>query len=296
MSEMDRRNQVGEFLKARRLELRPERAGLSVDLDPRRRVQGLRREEVAALASISPDYYARIEQGRRSAPWPTMDAIARALRLDEDGRDYLFELTAKDAAQPRQRRTQKVSPHSQRLLDGLTGIPALILGRRMDILAWNPLASALLADFEAIPERRRNYVRLVFTDPAMRILYPDWSQDARLCVSQLHMEVSRGPQDPRLTELVGELSVIDMDFRRWWSDHQVAVRSRGVKRFHHPLVGDLTLDWDTLSCAADPDQQLISWTAEQGSESHERLLALARTVTPSPPTRQNQIPVGRNLH
>src|SRR4051812_7893855 len=138
---------VGDFLKARRLELRPEHAGLPVPSNPRRRVQGLRREEVAALASISPDYYARIEQGRRSAPWPTMDAIARALRLDEAGRDYLFELTAKDASQPRQRRTQKVSPHSQRLLDGLTGIPALILGRRMDILAWNKLASALITDF-----------------------------------------------------------------------------------------------------------------------------------------------------
>jgi hypothetical protein len=226
----------------------------------------------------SPDYYARIEQGRRSAPWPTLDAIARVLRLDDAGRDYLFELSAKDAARPRQRRAQKVPTYLHRLLDGLTDIPAFVLGRRMDILAWNPLAAALMTDFGAIPERRRNYVPLTFTDPAMRTLNRHWEQGAQLCVAQLHMEAARDPRDPRLAELVGELSVLDADFRRWWSDHRVAVRSRGVKEFRHPLVGDLTLDWDTLSCVGDPDQQLVFWSAEPGSPSHERLRALAETI------------------
>lgn len=153
--------------------------------------------------------------------------------------------------------------------------PLEAMGRRMDILAWNPLAAALITDFAAIPEDHRNYVRIVFTDPSVRTLYPHWAQNARLCVAQLHMEVARDPRDPRLAQLVGELSVLDTDFRRWWSDHQVAVRSRGVKDFHHPIVGDLTLDWDSLSSTDDPEQQLISWSAEPGSLSAERLQLLA---------------------
>jgi transcriptional regulator with XRE-family HTH domain len=277
----DRRNELGEFLRARRTEMRPERVGLPAPSDPRRRVQGLRREEVAALASISPDYYARIEQGRRGAPWATLDAIARALRLDEAGRDYLFELSAKDDERPRQRRAQKVAPHFARLLDDLRATPALILGRRMDILAWNRLAAALLTDFDAIGERHRNYVRIIFTDPSMRDLYANWDHDARVCVAQLHMEIARDPHDSRLAELVGELSVLDADFRRWWSDHQVAVRSGGVKTFAHPLVGELTLGWDTLTCAGDPDQQLITWSAEPGTPSHQRLLQLTDTIKPN---------------
>lgn len=145
----------------------------------------------------------------------------------------------------------------------------------MDVLAWNRLASALITDFGAIPERHRNFVRISFTDPAMRSLYADWNHDAQLCVAQLHMELSRDPGDPRLAELVDELSMLDADFRRWWGDCQVAGRSTGTKRFRHPIVGDLTLRWDILSCDEDPAQQLAFWSAEPGSPSHERLRALA---------------------
>lgn len=226
------------------------------------------------MAAISPDYYARIEQGRRDAPWATLDAIARALRLNPAERDYLFELSSTD--RPRRRRAQQPSAHLQRLLDGLPGIPALVLGRRMDILAWNSMASRLITDFATIPEKQRNYVRLVFTDPAMRSLYSDWGPSARECVAQLHMEVAHASYDPRLAQLVGELSVLDPDFRRWWSEHQVAIRSRGVKTFHHPHVGDITLDWDTLTYAADPEQQLISWTADPNTPSFDKLQQLAR--------------------
>jgi transcriptional regulator with XRE-family HTH domain len=280
VSQKNRRSELGEFLKARRTAMCPEQVGLPAPSDPRRRVLGLRREEVAALASISPDYYARIEQGRRRAPWSTLDAIARALRLDEAGRDYLFELSARDGERPRQRRVQKVTPHFTRLLEDLRGTPALILGRRMDLLAWNRLAAALITDFGAIRERQRNYIRLIFTDPAMCQLYTNWDHDARVCVAQLHMEVARDPHDSRLAELVGELSVLDADFRRWWSEHQVAVRSNGMKTFTHPGVGELTLGWDTLTSAGDPDQQLISWSAEPGTPSHQRLLQLAETISP----------------
>lgn len=279
MPTTDRRDELGKFLKARREGLRPEEVGLPGSSDPRRRVRGLRREEVAALASISPDYYARIEQGRRGAPWPTLEAIARALRLDEASREYLFELSEQEAERPRRRRAQTVSTHLRRLLEELTGIPALVLGRRMDILAWNPLAAELMTDFAATPASHRNYVRLLFTDPGIRALLADWDQNARLCVAQLHMEVARDPRDPQLAQLVGELSVLDPDFRRWWGDHHVAVRSRGVKRFHHPIVGDLTLDWDALTSTDDPEQQLISWSAEAGSPSAERLDLLAARAT-----------------
>lgn len=274
-----RGNELGEFLKARRTELRPEQVGLPAPSEPRRRVEGLRREEVAALAAISPDYYARIEQGRRTAPPSTLDAIASALRLDDAGREYLFELSGPDAARPRRPRAQEVAPHLQRLLAALTAIPAIVLGRRMDVLAWNPLAVALFTDFGAIPDRHRNWVRLVFTDPAVRGMYGKWwDHNARECVAQLHMEVARDPGDPRLAELVEELSVLDADFRRWWSDHQVAVRRHGVKELHHPTVGALTLEWDTLICATDPEQQLVFFSARSGSPSQRRLSALVETI------------------
>lgn len=271
----ERPNALGAFLKSRRMELQPEQVGLPAASGPRRRARGLRREEVAALACISPDYYARIEQGRRSAPQHTLDVIARVLRLDDVGREYLFGLSASDGTPPRRRRAQKVTVPFQRLLDTLTENPAFVLGRCMDVLAWNRLAATLITDFGAVPERHRNFVRITFTDPAMRSLYANWAQDSRLCVAQLHMELARDPRDPRLAELVDELSMLDADFRRWWGDYQVAGRSKGTKRFRHPVVGDLTLRWDILSCAEDPDQQFAFWSAEPGSPSHERLRALA---------------------
>ncbi len=267
-------NQLGDFLKARRMEVQPKDVGLP-NPSGRRRAQGLRREEVAALAAISTDYYTRIEQGRRTAPWPTLDAIARVLRIDEAGRDYLVELATNPALRPRRRQAQRASDHLNRLIGDLKTIPALVLGRRMDVLAWNPMAASLMVtDFAQVPERQRNYVHILFTDPAVRALYRDWEGAGRVCVAQLHMEAARDPHDPRLAELVGELSLRDADFRRWWGDHLVAARSNGVKQFRHPIVGDLTLEWDTLTCASDPDQQLITWSARPGTTSHERLLSL----------------------
>jgi transcriptional regulator with XRE-family HTH domain len=273
--QVERRHEIGEFLKTRRLSLQPEDVGLSRDSNRRRRVPGLRREEVAALAAISTDYYARIEQGRREAPWPTLDTIASALHLDQAGRDYLLELSMRPLVRPLQRKAQRPSPHLLRLLDDLATMPAVLLGRRMDVLGWNAMATAFMAtNFAQLPARQRNYVRLVFTDPSVRQLYVDWEKTGRLCVALLHMEVARDPQDPRLTELVGELSIQDVDFRRWWGDRQVAIRNRGVKRFNHPEVGELILDWDTLACVGDPDQQLITWSAKAGSISHDRLMSL----------------------
>ncbi|WP_129767606.1 helix-turn-helix transcriptional regulator [Streptomyces sp. L-9-10] len=274
-------NELGEFLRARRAGLSPRTVGLP-DSGSLRRVPGLRREEVAQLAAISTDFYTRLEQGRIQASAPVLAALARVLHLDDDQRDYLFGLAGKDQKRPRRRALQKVQPQLQRLLDDLTATPAIVMGRRMDVLAWNALAAALVTDFGRIPERHRNYVRLVFTDPAMRTLYSDWETVARTCAAQLRMEAATYPDDPRLTELVGELSVQDPQFREWWAAHHVAALSVGTKTLHHPVAGDLTLDWDTLTASTDPDQQLVIWTAEVGTPSHDGLRILASWAADHP--------------
>ncbi|MEV6699525.1 helix-turn-helix domain-containing protein [Streptomyces sp. NPDC051453] len=285
MSTDDNSKKLGQFLKARRAELSPEAVGL-LDQGQLRRVPGLRREEVAQLASISVQYYTRLEQGRLRASGPVLDSLAKALRLDHDQRDYLLELAAKDAAQPRGARQQRVKPQTQRLLDHLTDVPAIVLGRRMDILAWNPLAGVLLTDFSQIPEDQRNYVRLVFSESEIGGRYVNWESLAKMCVAFLRMDAARSSDDPRLSALVGELSVKDPRFRQWWAGHDVARRTSGVKKLRHPLVGDLTLDWQTFACADDPDQQLIVWTAEPDTPNDEALGFLASwaaTREPEPP-------------
>lgn len=273
--------ELGAFLKARRAELSPRTVGLPDDGGPRR-VPGLRREEVAQLAAISTDYYTRLEQGRMPPSAFVLAAIAPVLRLSDDQRDYLFELAGKERARPRRRAGQKVQPQLRRLLDDLPAIPGMVLGRRMDILAWNPLAAALVVDFAAIPEKKRNYVRLLFTEPALRELYPDWESVARHAVAQLRMEAAQYPDDPRLTALVGELSVRDNDFRQWWAGHHVAARTMGTKTLHHPVAGELTLDWGCLACGTNPDQQLVIWTAQPGTPSHDGLRILASWATANP--------------
>ncbi|WP_018549527.1 helix-turn-helix domain-containing protein [Streptomyces sp. LaPpAH-108] len=279
MSSSTHRNELGDFLKARRKDLSPAMVGLADDGGGRRRVTGLRREEVALLASISTDYYTRLEQGRRQASAAVLDVIADVLRLDEDERAYMLELAGKDAHRPRRQAPQRVQPQLRQLLDDLSHIPAMVLGRRMDVLAWNPLAAALLGDFDNIPDKQRNYVRMVFLDPAVRALYRDWPEVAQTGVAQLRMEAARDPKDPRLTSLVGELSMRDEDFRRWWGAHRVATRGMGTKVLRHPVIGDLSLDWNTLTCVTDPDQQLVTYTAPPGTPSHDALRILASWTT-----------------
>ncbi|MGV9342650.1 helix-turn-helix domain-containing protein [Streptomyces sp. NPDC003688] len=267
------RSELGNFLRARRAELSP--AALGLPEVGTRRVPGLRREEVARLASISTQYYTRLEQGRLQASAPVLLTLATVLRLDEDQRDYLLELAGKESALPRRHQGQRMRPAVRRLLDSLTDVPAMVLGRRMDVLGWNSLAADLLTDFSRIPPEERNYVRLVFTDFTVRARYTDWESVGRDCVAFLRMEAARNPDDPRLAALVGELSVRDADFRRWWAGHHVARRAFGTKTIRHPLAGDLTLDWESLASAGDPDQQLTVWTAEPGTPAHDGLRLLA---------------------
>ncbi|MFJ9097357.1 helix-turn-helix domain-containing protein [Streptomyces sp. NPDC102405] len=267
-------NELGEFLKARRADLSPSEVGLRGG--QRRRVHGLRREEVALLAAISTEYYARIEQGRLQASAPLLDEIARVLRLNEDQRTYLFQLAAKATAGPATAGDrQQVDTQLRRMLDNLTATPAFVIGRRTDILAWNELAGALWTDFGRIPEQERVFVRLLITEPWMRELYVDWEEVTRLAIVQLRMESARYPDDRHLAALVDELSARDAQFRHWWNEHDVAARGKGTKKLCHPVVGELTLDWDTLTCATDPEQHIIVWTAAPGSPSHDGLRLLA---------------------
>ncbi|WP_105971135.1 helix-turn-helix domain-containing protein [Streptomyces geranii] len=266
-------NELGSFLKALRAGLSPRTVGLP-DTGGRR-VPGLRREEVALLAAISSDHYTRLEQGRIQPSAAVLGALAHALHLSDHQRDHLFELAGRQRAQHRRPATQKAHPQLRRLLDGLTASPGVVIGHRMDILAWNPLAAALITDFAKVPEDKRNCARILFTDPSMRTLYADWRAEARGCVSHLRTTAARYPDDPRLTSLVGELSMQDSDFGQWWGDRREPSRRLGMKRFHHPLVGELVLDRDTFTCAGDPDQELVVWTAEPGTRSYDGLRDLA---------------------
>lgn len=267
-------NELGAFLRARRAELSPGAVGLP-ELS-RRKVPGLRREEIAQLAVISVDYYTRLEQGRVAASASVLATLAAALRLDEDQQRYLYEIAGKGDARPRRRRTgQTLRPAMRRLLDRLTDTPALVLGKRMDVLAWNDAATALYTDFAAIPAGQRNYVRLLFTHPTVRSLHGRWEHDARDAVAALRMEAASDPDDPELARLVGELAVLDQDFRRWWAERRVNSATYGTKSYRHHLVGDLTLDCDTWSSPDGSGQRLMVLTAEAGSPSDEALRILA---------------------
>ncbi|MFE9438428.1 helix-turn-helix transcriptional regulator [Streptomyces sp. NPDC006602] len=281
---MDRSSEIREFLRTRRARITPEQAGLAPH-GGARRVQGLRREEVAQLAGVSVDYYVRLERGRtQGVSEAVLDSVARALHLDDTERAHLFDLTQPKATTRTRRKRplapQRVHPVLYRTLDSLS-VPAMVMGRRMDVLAANKLAHALYTDFEARPRRERNFARFVFLDEAARTLYADWDQVAGDCLALLRMYAGRHPDDPQLTELIGELSLHSDTFRRLWADHDVIAHTSGTKRLHHPLVGDLTLDYVVLAVEGDPEQTLVIYTPEPASRSAEALGILASWTSTS---------------
>lgn len=285
--------ELGQFLKARRSELSPTDLGLDPGEPGTRRVSGLRREEVAAVVAISHDYYTRIEQGRLAPSDPVLDALADALRLTPDQRAYVDRLACEVGRRtPPKPRSNPVRPQIQRLLDQLTDTPAFVVGKYLDLLAFNPLAAALLADVERIPPAQRNFVRMIFTDPRMKDLYEDWKGMARSSVALLRMQAVDNPTDPRLAALVGELSLLDPQFRTWWAARNVAHQEFGTKTIRHPQLGDLTIDWDAFLWAGDPDQQLIVWIPEPGSPTEEKLRILSSWITDAGPraTIPEQVP------
>ncbi|MFF2959037.1 helix-turn-helix domain-containing protein [Streptomyces sp. NPDC057963] len=272
---------LGAFLQARRARLRPEDVGLR-DFGPRRRVAGLRREELAQLAGVSVSYYTRLEQGlSRGASAEVLDAIARALLLDDHEREHLDRLAgaARHAPRVRRPRPEKLADETRDLLRTVDGVPAIVLGRRTDVLAWNTLGHALLAghlDFRGPddPARRPNMTRMLFLDLHCQELYADWKRKVRAVVGNLRVAVGRHPEDPLLAELIGELTMKSPEFVALWRDHRVAPCDAASYELHHPVVGTVTVTQQTLSIARSPDQMLVVCTTPAGSPSEEALALL----------------------
>ncbi|GAA3792135.1 helix-turn-helix domain-containing protein [Streptomyces phyllanthi] len=273
---LDRRAELSEFLRTRRARLKPEDVGLP-DYGRHRRVPGLRREELAQLAGVSVAYYTRLEQGNgRNVSAEVLDAIARALRLSDAEHAHLVHLAKPKAHKKKpSARPQQVRGALRQLLDTLDGIPAYVVGRRSDILVWNRMAAAVFGDWSELPAHERNWARMVFLRPEYRELYVEWEQKATDMVAFLRMDAGCYPDDPRLSALVGELSVKSEEFRRLWATYDVKEKSHGVKQLHHPLVGPLTLSFETFRLPDDGDQSLITYHAEPGSPSAEALRLLA---------------------
>jgi transcriptional regulator with XRE-family HTH domain len=270
--------ELGEFLRSRRDALTPEDAGItSYGL---RRVPGLRREELAQLAGVSVAYYTRLEQGQAlQASDGVIDALARALQLREDERTHLFELAKPRPTRPRPPRPEHVPASGLQLLGAISGIPAIILGRRSDVLAWNPLAHALFAghlpfDAPADPGQRPNLTRMLFLDQHTRELYRDWSDEAALAVASLRFIAAGYPDDRRLAELVGGLSLNSPAFAALWAKHTVRLCTSGTKRLHHPEIGDLDLNYLALHLPNSDGQRLLTYTAPDGSSSANALRLL----------------------
>jgi transcriptional regulator with XRE-family HTH domain len=274
----DIRGEVRQFLTTRRAKVTPEQAGLP-HYGGRRRVAGLRRDEVAQLAGISIEYYTRLERGNiRGVSDEVLDGIARALQLDEVERAYLTDLARMANASPVARRRparQQIRPSVQRLLDSMTGTAAFVRNGRLDILATNRLGYALYSPVFADPVRPANLARFVFLDKRAAGFYRDWDGIARAAVGSLRAEAGRQPYDRALTGLVGELSVRSQAFRERWAAHDVEYYRSGVQPFRHPVAGDLDLDYEALEIPADPGLTIVAYSAEPGSPSHQALNTLA---------------------
>ncbi|WP_327431246.1 helix-turn-helix domain-containing protein [Streptomyces sp. NBC_01236] len=273
---LDRRAELSEFLRTRRARLKPEDVGLP-DFGRHRRVPGLRREELAQLAGVSVAYYTRLEQGNgRNVSAEVLDAIARALRLSDAEHAHLTHLAKPKQHKKKQTaRPQQVRVALRQLIDTFDSVPAYVVGRRSDILVWNRMAAAVFGDWSELPPQERNWARMVFLKPEYRELFVEWDQKASDIVSLLRMDAGCHPDDPRLSALVGELSVKSEEFRRLWATHDVKEKSHGVKRLHHPLVGELSLHFESFRLVDDEEQSLVTYHAEPGSASAEALRLLA---------------------
>ncbi|MEU4410434.1 helix-turn-helix transcriptional regulator [Streptosporangium sp. NPDC023963] len=274
---------LGEFLRARREALTPQDVGLPEH--GRRRVKGLRREEVAMLAGMSSDYYVRLEQGRESSPSPqVVEAVARALSLDEEAAEHLRRLV-RPAARRRDAADDLVSPQLLRLMDGWPTSPAFVLGPALDILAANTLATALHEGFTA-----GNLARMVFTDPAGREFYRDWERAAHSCVAELRAAYGHDPESARINRLAEELSSASPAFADLWSRHEVKPKTQETKHLRHPRVGDLDIQFSAFTVNGAPNQQLVVYQAEPVSATaaaFERLRPSAvRETERSPRARQ----------
>jgi transcriptional regulator with XRE-family HTH domain len=288
---VDSRNEIREFLATRRARITPQQAGLATY--GRRRVPGLRREEVAMLAGVSTDYYARLERGNLTGVSDSvLEALGRALRLDEAERAHLRDLAraANTTAHTRRRPApkQQIRPVVQRILDGMTAMPAIVLNGRLDLLAANRLGVALYSPAYAEPSRPVNLARFCFLNPHAAGLYPHWDDAADTTVAMLRIEAGRNPYDRDLSDLIGELSTRSETFRNRLAAHNVVLHRAGAKQFHHPVVGDLSLAYEVMELSANAGLTLTAYSPEPNSPSEDGLALLASWAATLDQTDQEQ--------
>lgn len=279
---MDNRGEVREFLTTRRDKISPDDVGLPTGVN--RRVKGLRRSEVAALAGVSVEYYTKLERGAISGASPEiLDALAKALQLDTAERPHLFDLAhaASPVARPPRKRNSKCwSPHPslQWTLDAVIAGPAFVRNGRMDLLAANALGRAFYKDVYDMPGQSPNIARFTFLDERAHDFYPNWDAFAEVTVSILRTEAGRDPRNKGLHDLIGELSTRNDEFRRLWAAHNVRHHGTGFKTFHHSIVGEMTLAYEGMDLEAEPGLTFTVYAAEPGSPSAERMQLLASWV------------------
>jgi transcriptional regulator with XRE-family HTH domain len=272
-------NDIAEFLTSRRANVTPEQVGLTSYGS--RRVKGLRREEVASLAGVSVEYYKRLERGQASGVSDgVLEALARALRLDDAERSHLYDLArAANPVVPTRRRPsqQRVRPVVQRMVDAMT-TPAIVRTSRVDYVYANTLGRALYAPLFESREQPPNSARFTFLDPAAQDFYVDWERTAKDLVAHLRSEAGRNPFDKEFSNLIGELSTRSDEFRTWWAAHNVRYHQTGVKRLRHPIVGELELFYEVLELSADSGLTISVYAAEPGSRSEQGLDLLASWI------------------
>jgi transcriptional regulator with XRE-family HTH domain len=272
---MDRRQELSDFLRSRRTRLTPHDVGLPSH-GGRRRVAGLRREEVAILASISVDYYVRLEQGRvEHVSQSVLDAVCSALRLNRDEQMHLRNLVGREDDTVRRTAAGVARPGLGRMIRTITSGPAYVLSRHMQILSWNYLAELIFTGLAQLPAQERNMAQYVFLDPSARDTFADWQNAARSTAAYLRVVGGQYPDDPNLATLVGELSLKSEDFRRKWAEHPVATRSFGDKTFVHPLVGEVALSYEALAPSIEFDEMVFIFYPRSGTDAESALQLLA---------------------
>jgi transcriptional regulator with XRE-family HTH domain len=273
--------ELAQFLRARRTQTSPQEVGIAVGTRLRR-TPGLRREELATLAGVSVDYYTRLERGKEIRPSPAVvDALASALRLADDEHEHLRSLAARsvhNAPDPPAAPGRTVRTGVKLLLERLRPNPAFVLSRTTDLLAWNPGGSRLFAGMADWPARQRNIARYAFLHPGARDLFGDWHNQVRGCVARLRSLAGTDPDAPDLTQLVGELLLKSPEFGRFWERYDIRAHTHGRKTFHHPEIGDVTLDYQSMVLEGTPGQRLIVYNAEPGTPDHDAMVLLDMTT------------------